>query len=196
VAVAAWLRAAGIPLVDAVLCRTPDEAAAAATALPAVVKVARSAHRTDEGGVRLGLTDRDAVAAAAADLLAHSAAVLVSPQLLGVEVAVGALRDEAFGPVVMAGLGGTWVEVLGDVAFATAPVSRGEARDLLASLRAYPLLTGARTGTPVDLDALADVVVAVGAALAGAPNVRAIDLNPVLARPHDAVAVDWKTTPA
>ncbi|HVN13460.1 MAG TPA: acetate--CoA ligase family protein [Kineosporiaceae bacterium] len=194
VALAAWLRAAGVPVVDAALCRTPAAAAAAARVLPAVVKVAQAAHRSDAAGVRLGLADADAVAAAAADLLTRADAVLVSPQLTGVEVAVGAVRDEAFGPVVMVGLGGVWVEVLDDVAFATAPLDRVEARDLLATLRAYPLLTGAR-GTPaVDLDALADVVVAVGAALMALPDVRALDLNPVLAGPGGAIAVDWKVT--
>ncbi len=193
VAVADWLRRAGIPVVDAALCRTPEEAVAAAV-LPAVVKVARSAHRSDEGGVRLGLTDAEAVAAAAADLLARCDAVLVSPQVTGVEVAVGVLRDEAFGSVVMVGLGGVWVEVLGDVAFAPAPLDRAQARDLLETLRAHPLLTGARGTPPVDLDALADVVVAAGAAVVAAPGVRALDLNPVLAGPGGAVAVDWKMT--
>ena len=72
------------------------------------------------------------------------------------------MRDPAFGPVVMVGLGGIWVEVLGDVAFAMAPLHRAEARALLATLRGHALLTGARGGAAVDLDALADVVVAAG----------------------------------
>ena len=196
VAVAGWLRAGGVPVVDAVACVGPDDAVAAAGrwAGPVVVKVARSAHRSDSGGVRLGLTTPDDVRTAAADLLAITDEVLVSPQLSGVEVAVGALRDPSFGPVVMVGLGGIWVEVLADVAFAVAPLTRDDARDLLLSLRGAALLTGGRGTTPVDFDALIDVVVAAGDLLAGSPGLQGIDLNPVLATPDGAVAVDWKVT--
>ncbi len=193
-ALARWLRRHGVDVVDAAVCRTPGQAAAAARRFPAVVKLARSAHRTDSGGVRLGLRDAASVAAAAADLLAGGEDVLVSPQLSGVEVAVGAVRDPSFGPVVMVGLGGIWVEVLGDVGFGLAPLTRPQARDLLAGLRGFPLLTGARGGSPVDLDALAGTVVAVGAALVADPRLASIDLNPVLATPTGAVAVDWKVS--
>ena len=196
VAVAGWLRAGGVPVVDAVECTCPDDAVAAAGRWSGrvVVKVARSAHRSDSGGVRLGLTTPDDVRTAAADLLAITDEVLVSPQLSGVEVAVGALRDPSFGPVVMVGLGGIWVEVLADVAFAVAPLTRDDARDLLLSLRGAALLTGGRGTTPVDFDALIDVVVAAGDLLAGSPGLQGIDLNPVLATPDGAVAVDWKVT--
>jgi acetyltransferase len=185
-----------VGVVEAVLCASADDAVEAASgwAGPVVVKVARSAHRSDSGGVRLGLTTTDDVRTAAADLLARGGELLVSPQLSGVEVAVGALRDPSFGPVVMVGLGGIWVEVLADVAFAVAPLTRDDARDLLLGLRGAALLTGGRGTAPVDLDALADVVVAVGDLLAGSPGVQGIDLNPVLATPDGAVAVDWKVT--
>jgi acyl-CoA synthetase (NDP forming) len=188
---AALLAELGIRTATSTLCRTADEAVAAATAFPVVVKLAEAAHRTELGGVRLALADVDAVRAAAADLLAQGP-VLVQPQLTGVEIAVGAVRDPVFGPVVMVGLGGIWVEVLGDVAFAMAPLSRAEARTLLAGLRGHALLTGARGGPAVDLDALADVVVAAGDLLLAAEDVTDLDLNPVLATADGAVAVDWK----
>lgn len=195
-ALAGLLREAGITTVDTVVCRTAEQAAAAAARWvddgPVVVKVARAAHRSDSGGVRLDLDSASAAEAAAADLLAGGGDVLVSPQLTGVEVVVGALRDPSFGPVVMAGLGGIWVEVFADVAFALAPLTRREARDLLLSVRGAPLLTGARGGPAVDLDALADVVVAVGRLLTDLPGLRGLDLNPVLVTPFGAVAVDWK----
>ncbi len=191
--VAALLAELGVRTAPSTLCRTVDEAVAAASALPlpVVVKLAEAAHRTELGGVRLGLADADAVRAAADELLAQGP-VLVQPQLLGVEIAVGALRDPVFGPVVMVGLGGIWVEVLGDVAFAMAPLSRAEARDLLSGLRGHALLTGARGGPVVDLDALAAVVVAAGDLLLSADDVTELDLNPVLATADGAVAVDWK----
>ncbi|MDT7577504.1 MAG: hypothetical protein QOH17_3837 [Pseudonocardiales bacterium] len=188
---AALLAELGIRTATSALCRTADEAVAAASAFPVVVKLAEAAHRTELGGVRLGLADADAVRAAAADLL-NQGPVLVQPQLSGVEIAVGAVRDPVFGPVVMVGLGGIWVEVLGDVAFAMAPLSRAEARTLLAGLRGHALLTGARGGPAVDLDALADVVVAAGDLLLAAEDVTDLDLNPVLATADGAVAVDWK----
>lgn len=191
-AVAALLSGFGVPIAPFTVCRNADEAAAAAPGFPAVVKIAAAAHRTELGGVRLGLADTDAVRSAAAELLTGTDAVLVAPQLSGVEVAIGGYRDPSFGAVVMVGLGGIWVEVLADVAFALAPLSLDEARDLLAGLNAYPLLSGARGADPVDLDALAAAVVAVGDALAAVSAIDSIDLNPVLATPTGAVAVDWK----
>jgi acyl-CoA synthetase (NDP forming) len=94
----------------------------------------------------------------------------------------------------MVGLGGIWIEVLADVAFALAPLDHADARALLTRLRGHALLTGARGASPVDLDALADVIVGAGDALAAADGVSEIDLNPVLATPDRAVAVDWKVT--
>ncbi len=196
-AVAQFLRRAGVPVVDAVLTSSAEAAVTAATAFgggPVVVKIARSLHRSDSGGVRLDLHGSEQVRAAASVLLAQGGEVLVSPQLNGVEVVVGALRDPSFGPVVMVGLGGIWVEVLQDVAFALAPLSQAEALDLLTSLRGYPLLTGGRGRPPVDLEALAAVVVAAGTVLVGCPELTGIDLNPVLCTPGGAVAVDWKVT--
>jgi acyl-CoA synthetase (NDP forming) len=188
---AAVLSEYGVRTAGSTRCTTAEEAAAAASAFPAVVKIAEAAHRTELGGVRLGLADAEEVRAAAAELLAQGP-VLVQPQLAGVEVAVGALRDPVFGPVVMVGLGGVWVEVLADVAFAMAPLDRAGARELLAGLRGFPLLSGARGADPVDLDALADVVVAAGDVLCAADDIAGIDLNPVLATRDGAVAVDWK----
>ncbi|GLZ48233.1 acetyl-CoA synthetase [Actinomycetospora sp. NBRC 106375] len=192
-AAATFLARFGVPTASSTTCATPDAAVAAATSFPAVVKIAEAAHRTELGGVRVGLGTAEEVRAAAVELLPHGP-VLVQPLLAGVEVAVGALRDPVFGPVVMVGLGGIWIEVLADVAFALAPLDRADARALLGRLRGSALLTGARGAEPVDLDALADVVVGAGDALVAADDVTGIDLNPVLATPSAAVAVDWKVT--
>jgi acetyltransferase len=195
---AALLAEFGIRTASSTQCDTPDQALAAAAAWPAVVKLAAAEHRTELGGVRLGLSEPRQVRAAAEELLAVAKAngiaggLLVQPQLSGVEVMVGALRDPSFGAVVMAGLGGIWVEVLDDVAFALAPIHHSEARALLKQLRGYPLLTGARGGPRVDLDALAEVVVGVGNLLVATDGVRELTLNPVLASRDDAIAVDWK----
>jgi len=192
---AGLLRGFGVDVVASVECRTAEEAVAAAV-LPAVVKIGRVAHRTDVDGVRLGLTAPEMVRAAATELLERSATVLVSPQLTGVEVAVGAVRDPDFGEVVMVGSGGIWVETLADSAFALAPLGIREARELICGLRMSAALTGGRGQEQADLDALARLVVAAGDALVGMPGAAAIDLNPVLVSPAGAVAVDWKIEPS
>jgi acetyltransferase len=191
---AALLRRFGVPVVPSVECRTVEGAVAAATG-PSVIKVARAAHRTEGNGVRLGVLGAEQAREAAADLLTRATSVLVSPQLTGVEVAVGAVRDADFGPVVMVGAGGIWVEAMADTAFAPAPLGLEEAHDLLAGLRISALLRGGRGQQPADLDALARLVVAAGDALVGLPNVAALDLNPVIVSPTGAVAVDWKLQP-
>jgi hypothetical protein len=132
------------------------------------------------------------VRAAATELLAldGEARVLVQPMAAGTELVVGALRDAALGPVVMVGFGGVLVEVLGDVAFRLAPVSHDEAMQAIESLRGFKLLTGVRGRPPADLPALAATVVAASHLIASVPEVEELDLNPVLAGPDGALAVD------
>jgi len=193
---AAILGRYGISTVESTLCVTADEAVAAAERLarPVVMKTAALAvaHRTEAGGVRMGLATADDVRAAYRDLSEMGAEVLVQRRLDGVEVVVGALRDPVFGPVVMAGLGGTMVELLEDVVFALAPVTKVEAIGMLESLAGFPLLAGYRGGPAVDLDALGEVIAGAARLAAEHPELSEIDLNPVTCTGSDAVAVDWK----
>lgn len=192
------LRAAGIPVVDGAVCSSVPQTVEAARGLgyPAVAKVVHPelVHKSDVGGVRTGLPDEAALAAAAAELLAIApgARVLVQPQREGVEVAVGGWRDPQFGPVVMVGLGGVLVELLDDVAFALAPLGRDAALRRLRRLRGWPLLAGTRGATPVDVDAVATVVAAVGDLMVGHPEIGELDLNPLLATVEGCAAVDWR----
>lgn len=195
---AALLARHGIATAPTVVCASSGAAVTAAAELghPVVCKAADPAvaHRTDVGGVRVGLADGAAVARAYDDLARIGPQVLVQAQLTGVELAVGAVRDDRFGPAVMVGAGGTDVEVLDDVAFALAPVHDAEVADLVDGLRSAALLVGHR-GTPAaDRDALHALVRRTGDLLAAHPEITEIDLNPVLARPDGAVAVDWKIT--
>jgi acetyltransferase len=192
------LRAAGIPVVESVTCASTAAAVAAADRLgyPVVAKVVHPSlvHRSDASGVSLGLADRAAVRDAADRLLglASGARLLVQPQLTGVEVVVGGLRDPQFGPVVMVGLGGVLVEVVGDVAFGLAPLGPDEARRLIASVRGYPALRGARGADEVDLASLEAVVCAVGDLLCAVPEIADLDLNPLFASADGCIAVDWR----
>lgn len=197
---AGMLRDGGVGVVESVTCSDVPNALDAAEhfGYPVVCKVVHPdlVHRSDVGGVRLDLSDSAAVAAAASALfgLAPGARVQVQPQLSGVEVALGGLRDPEFGPVVMIGLGGIWVETMGDVAFGLAPVCLEGAQRLIGSLRGHGVLTGARGGEHADLDAVARALVAVGHLLLARPEIAELDLNPLLASPRGAVAVDWRIT--
>lgn len=170
-------------------------AAFATTGFPLVLKALGSAHKSDGGGVVLGLGDERAALAAYDDLVArlHPPAVSVEAMVdvgSGVEVIVGCVRDRVFGPVLMVGLGGVHTEVLADTAYALAPVDHDRARALLLSLRAAPLLLGARGGPPADLDALAAAVVAVSRVAAEHPEIAELEVNPLLASPDGALALD------
>jgi acyl-CoA synthetase (NDP forming) len=118
--------------------------------------------------------------------------VLIQRQAIGIEVIIGGLRDPQFGPTVLVGVGGVFVEAIDDVALGLAPLNREDAHSLLTGLRGYPVLTGARGADPVDLDALAAVICAVGDLLVAAPEIAELDLNPVLAGTDGCVAVDWR----
>lgn len=196
-AAAALLADYGVRTVETAACRTPSEAAAAARSTPGPVVMktgAPVAHRTEMKGVRLGLSEPGEVAAAYPDLAALGGPVLVQPRIRGIEMVVGGLREATFGPVVMVGMGGTAVEVTGDVAFALAPIGPEEALGMLQSLKGYPLLCGFRGEAPVDVNSLAGIVVAIGRLLADQPDIVEVDLNPVMVTAGHATAVDWKVT--
>jgi len=198
------LREFGIPLAREVLAITPAEAASAAEQIgfPVALKLCGDAiaHKTERGLVRLGLGDAAAVRAAAAELLAAArpedgeVALLVAEMVAGKrELIAGLVRDPQFGPCVLLGLGGILTEALGDVAFAAAPLSREDARALVGRLRASHLVTKPFRGEPAgDVEALADVLVALGRVGAERPDVASVDLNPILLRARDGrpVAVD------
>ena len=160
--------AAGVPAVPARCARTAAEAGEAAAELgfPVVLKVlsADIVHKSDIGGVRLGIADRAAAETAFEEITGACRAAqpnseidgcLVAPMITGgIETILGVQRDPVFGPVVMFGLGGIFVEVLKDVTFRAAPFDEA-ARAMIESVAAYPLLTGLRGQPPADLDALA-----------------------------------------
>jgi acyl-CoA synthetase (NDP forming) len=192
------LVSAGIPVIKTVRCRSAETAVAAAgrVGYPVVAKVDHPelTHKSDVGGVRLGLDDEAAVRAAVADLLglAEGAGVLLQRQHEGFELLVGGLRDREFGPVVMAGLGGVLVEAWRDIQMAVAPVGEAEAVALLRSLRGAAIFSGLRGSPPVDLGPVADVIVRISDLMVGNPGIAELDLNPVLAGATGCVAVDWR----
>ena len=192
------LVASGIPVIETVRCRSAASAAAAADHLgyPVVAKVDHPdlVHKSDAGGVRLGLGSGAEVTEAATELLslAEGAGVLVQHQHAGVELLVGGVRDPEFGAMVVAGFGGVLVEARRDVQLAVAPVTIQQARAMLSSLRGAALFRGLRGSPPVDLGFVADIIVAVANLMLAHPQLAELDLNPVLAGPRGCVAVDWR----
>jgi acetyl-CoA synthetase len=193
----ALLRARGVAVVDGRLAGTQDDALAAAAELggPVALKCSGAAiqHKTELGGLELGLATADDVARAYRRLAplaaAHGAAILVERMAPpGVELIVAARRD-AIVPALAVGLGGVWTELLDDVAIVPLPCAAGAVERALARLRGAPLLRGGRGREPVDLAALAALARAVGAALLD-EGLDLIECNPVIAGPHGAVVAD------
>ena len=199
------LRAIGAPVVDDELARSADEAAAAANkagrAVAMKIVSPDIAHKSDIGGVALGVDGGDAARAAFDSIMnnARKAApgarvegVMVSPMVAGgVETIVGVKRDPVFGPVVVFGLGGVFVEALGDTVCEIAPFGRRTALEMIKSIRGYPLLAGARGKPAMDIEALADVLARVSAfAHAHGGEIESLEINPLLALPKGAMALD------
>lgn len=194
----------GVPFPAHALVKTGPEAAAAANRLgyPVVLKVVSPGvvHKSEAGGVMTGLEDEPALTAGFERLLdrvkartpeAEIEGVLVCRQAgEGVEVIVGAIHDQVFGPTIMCGLGGIFTEVMKDTAFRVAPVDRLEARRMIAELKAYPLLAGARGRPPADVEALACLLTIVSRLALERTDLRELDLNPVRVFEKGLLALD------
>lgn len=195
----------GFGMVASRFAADPDHAVKCAEELgyPVAVKIESPdlPHKTEVGGVRLGLKTGEEVAAAASEVLAAVrarapnaaiAGVLVQKMALaGVELVFGLRRDASFGPVVMLGLGGIFIEVLKDVVFASAPVSEADADFMLERLRGRAVLDGVRGRPGVDRASLAKAICALSHFAVAHPEVAELDLNPVISGSHGTVAVDW-----
>ena len=186
-----------MPFAAARAVASAGEAAGAAAELgyPVVLKALGPLHKSDAGGVALGLDDEAALVAALEDMRTRLAPDAFSvermaPLSQGVELLIGARWDARFGPVALAGLGGLFTEVLHDVAVALAPVDEARARAMILSLRAAPLLQGARGRPAMDVDAAAGALAALSRAAAEHPEIAAIEVNPLLALPDGALGLD------
>ncbi|MCI4347587.1 MAG: acetate--CoA ligase family protein, partial [Thermoplasmata archaeon] len=202
----ALLAAYGVPFAPAHLARTPEQAVRFAhrVGYPVVLKVASPdiSHKTDVGGVRVGISNEADLRTAWREV--RDAVTTRVPQARiegfevekmingGKEVLVGLQRDPRFGPVIAFGLGGIYVEVLQDVTFRLAPFDQTEAEEMVASVRAFPLLQGVRGERPSDLPALYTVLGRVAQLALDLPQVQELDLNPVIVRSmgEGAFAVD------
>lgn len=191
----------GIPLAPARFVSTPEEVAEAAAELggPLVLKAMSPTllHKSDAGGVRLGLSTDDIEDAAAGmmrrivrqghELRGFQVQAMVTK---GVEMLVGVVHDRLFGPVLACGAGGTTAELLKDVAVRITPLTDVDAHEMVQSLRTFPLLDGYRGAPKADTGALEDVMLRVSALVEGHAEIAELDCNPVMVRPDGAVVVD------
>ena len=195
---------AGVNVNDTRLAESPSEASAISRELgfPAVLKIASPdiVHKSDSGGIRMGPStpeqaewafDEIMVAVRQkypdADIHGVSVQKIVFP---GVEVIIGMSRDPQFGPVLMFGLGGVFVEIMEDVSLRVIPVTRRDAEEMIKEIKGYKILTGYRNLPAVDESGLADMLLKVADFVTQYPEIKELDLNPVIASDDGAVAVD------
>jgi acyl-CoA synthetase (NDP forming) len=195
------LAAAGLPVVPGRLVHSAEEAAAAARELgtPVALKInsAQITHKSDVGGVLLSLSGNTAVRAGYEQVVAAAATHGGGPDVLvtamrggGIEVLAGVTMDPGFGPVLAVGLGGVFVEVLGDTSLRVLPAGPGEVRRMLGELKALPLLQGARGGVPADLDALARVIAGLAELAGSVRGLQALEVNPLWVHGSQIEALD------
>ena len=200
----ALLSEVGIPTVETKLVGSKEEAIAISKKLgfPVALKIvsAEITHKSDVGGVKLGLKTSKQVKEAYDEIIRsvrerYPKAIIdgVSVQKMarpGTEVIIGVTKDAQFGPVLMFGLGGILVELLKDVSFRIVPLEREDAREMLREIKGYPLLEGYRGSEPVDISILEEILLKVSAFVDNHPEIKELDLNPIFAYKDGALAVD------
>nr|WP_235956836.1 acetate--CoA ligase [Fundidesulfovibrio magnetotacticus] len=202
------LRAYGLPVPKTELARTSDEAARAAKAIgyPVALKIAspQISHKTDVGGVAVNIGDEENLRRAFLSIT-NRARRVKEAYVLGClvqemaprgsrEVFAGFKRDAQFGPLVLFGLGGVYVEVLRDVSCRLAPLSLSDVGEMVREIRSYPLLRGVRGEPPVDFRAIEDVLLTLSQIAVDFPEITECDFNPVMAHPGGALVVDARFT--
>jgi acyl-CoA synthetase (NDP forming) len=198
------LKQAGLPVVETKLAKTQKEAVTISQKIgfPVVLKIVSPdvIHKTDSGGVKLSVNGVAHVKKAYDEILKkvrkkypkallHGISVqkMVEP---GTEVIVGVSKDPQFGPVVMFGLGGIFVELFKDVSFRVIPVERKDAQEMIKEIKGFPLLQGYRGKEPADISSLVNIILKISNFIERNPQIKELELNPIVAYPKRAVAVD------
>ncbi len=200
------LKAYGFTLPKTHLARTKEEAVEAAKKIgfPVVLKIVSPdiSHKTDVGGVMLNLDSPQAVKEAFTEIMLKVRSKNPKAAIYGVsvqemvqgakEVIVGFRRDPQFGPLLMFGMGGIYVEILKDVTFRLAPISKREAMEMIREVKSYPILRGVRGEAPADVSALVDAILALAQFALDFPEIVEAEINPLLVKPvgQGCVAVD------
>ena len=190
----AAMKAAGVSIPESLVATTPEQASGFAEKMgyPVVMKVVSRdiLHKSDAGGVILGIKNKEGVAGAYDTIMKNCKNYNANAVIDGIEVTqmvssgtefiVGGRRDPAFGPVVMFGLGGVYVEVIKDVVFRALPINRQEAENMLSSIKSAKFLTGVRGQEPRDTDSIIDAIIKVSTILNECPKITDIEINPIV----------------
>jgi len=193
-----------IPVTTFKLAETEEEAVGFAEAIgfPVVLKIVSPdiIHKSDAGGVKVNLKNVEEVRSAYGKILENADKYNAAARIVGVlvqemapqstEVIVGAVKDPQFGQTLMFGLGGIFVELLKDVTFRVAPITREDAEEMIRKVKAYPLLRGYRNTPAADVNAIVDVLLNTSRLVMDYPEIKELDLNPVMAYEKGAKTVD------
>lgn len=200
-----WLQEAGIiKIVETVEARSKKEAVEIGKKLgfPVVLKVLSPdiIHKSDAGGVKIGLKSASQVGSAYTEIMNSARQKEPRAQIWGVtvqkmarpgiEVIMGMSKDPQFGPVLMFGLGGVFVEVLKDVSFRIVPLVRRDASEMISEIKGFPILKGYRGQEPANIQLLENTLLKLSEFVDANPDIKELDLNPIFAYKDDAVAVD------
>jgi acyl-CoA synthetase (NDP forming) len=198
------MQSAGVPVVETILAKTKNEALQLSEQIgfPIVAKIVAPdiTHKSDAGGVRMNISDRVQMEQAWDDLMSNAQAAFPNSQIDGVavqpqapegtEVIIGGSQDPQFGPIVMFGLGGVFVEILKDVSFRIVPLSDNDASEMITDIKSYKVLEGYRGNAAADTSAIQKALVATSTLLETNPDIAELDLNPVFAYSDGILAVD------
>jgi len=193
-----------IPVTTFELAKSEEEAAefAGQIGFPVVLKIVSPdiIHKSDAGGVMVNLKSVDEVRSAYGKILENAKKYDSTAKIVGVliqemapqstEVIVGAIKDPQFGQTLMFGLGGIFVELLKDVTFKVAPITREDAQEMVIKVKAYPLLKGYRNTPPADINAIVNVLLNTSKLVMDYPEIKELDLNPIMAYEKGAKTVD------
>ncbi|MCB9359996.1 MAG: acetate--CoA ligase family protein [Flavobacteriales bacterium] len=188
------LEAANIPITKEFVAKTEKEAQKFATELgfPIVMKVVGPVHKTDVNGVVLNVNDLETVQQEFKRLtnIKDATGVLLQQMVSGIELFIGAKKEENYGHLVMCGLGGIFIEILQDVSSAFSPITKQEATYMIDSLKGHKIFDGVRGGDPLNKTLFIDIIQRISALLKLAPEIEELDLNPLLAKDDAIIAVD------
>lgn len=203
------LRAYNLPTPNTVLARSSEEAVAGAAKIgyPVVLKIAspQISHKSDVGGVKVNLADAEAVKNAFFDITARAQRLRPEAYIAGClvqemapkgckEIIIGFKRDDQFGPLLMFGLGGIYVEILKDIAFRLAPLGRDDAKAIIREIKSYMLLKGVRGEPPVNFQAIEDILLTMSELALDFPEIYEAEFNPVLVNAEQAIVADVRIT--
>jgi len=186
-----FLKLGGLPVINTVKVNSVNglELACERLGYPLVMKLDTPEHKTDIGGVVVGINSLDEALRVYKRLLKTSKEIVVQKQAKGIELSLGVKKDPVFGQVVMFGLGGVFIELYKDVVFRVCPISKAEAKDMINELKSIKLLKGFRGAEKVNIELLAELVKSLSV-MAVKSDIKELDINPIFASGNDLIIVD------